>query len=105
MIKKYLVAISLIGLFFFAVGCNEQTTDSKDETPFVGGTAGLLIDFVEDSPPAEVTDGGNFPFDVVVKLENPGERAIAKENVKVTISGIDPSDFDKTLADLTKNPE
>ncbi|MBS3098215.1 hypothetical protein J4209_05465 [Candidatus Woesearchaeota archaeon] len=105
MIKKYLVAISLIGLFFFAVGCNEQTTDSKDETPFVGGTAGLLIDFVEDSPPAEVTDGGNFPFDVVVKLENDGEHFVAKEDVVLKITGIDPAEFGRTASDLTKNPD
>ncbi len=102
---KRLIAFLVIGLFVL-VGCEEDVASpSGKETPFIGGTDGLLIDLLDDSPPEEVTDGGNYPFDVVVKLENAGEEMIVKEDVVVEISGIDPGEFGLTEEDLVKNPD
>ena len=104
MSKKYLFAVLVILIVFIGCAKEDGTKKSGDE-PFVGGKVGLSIDFVEDAPPPEVTDGGNFPFDVVVKLENKGEHTVLKEDAIVSISGILPEDFNKAAADLTKNPD
>ena len=102
---KKIILFLVISLFILA-GCEKEASlPSGKETPFIGGTTGLLIDLLDDSPPEEVTDGGNYPFDVVVKLENAGETLIAKEEVSVELSGVDPTEFGLTSADLIKNPE
>ena len=102
---KRMIVLLMIGLFVL-VGCEQETAlPSGKETPFIGGTDGLLIDLLDDSPPEEVTDGGNYPFDVVVKLENAGEEMIVKDDVIVEISGIDPREFGLTEEDLVKNPD
>jgi hypothetical protein len=70
--------------------------------PFIGGTAGLVADFVDFR--TEVFDGGRDPFDVVVKLENKGETTIAANRARVKLSGINPAEFGKLEEDLTKSP-
>jgi len=87
------------------VGCAEREKLPTKATPFIGGTTGVLIDFMEDSPPPEALDGGDFPFDVVVKLKNDGEYTVPKEDVEVRISGIRAEEFDLSESDLVKNPE
>src|SRR3989338_8561937 len=102
--KKYLFAVLVI--LIILAGCEEKTAaPARSKEPFVGGKVGLSIDFLEDAPPPEVADGGNFPFDVVVKIDNKGEHTIDKEDVIVKISGILPEDFNKAASDLIKNPD
>jgi len=75
-------------------GCQTgETTGSSESTPFIGGTTGVLISFSEDAPPAEVFDGGDYPFDIDVKLKNVGEYTIPANRAGVTISGIFSADF------------
>ena len=100
---KNIITILILAVFVTACAENVETGPSKD--PFVGGTDGLIISYEEDAPPAEVLDGGEFPFDVVVKLKNEGEAAITKDKVTVTISGILASEFGKTEAGLSMGPE
>lgn len=102
--KKLLVILLVIVVLVSGCTTEKDTTPSKKE-PFIGGTTGLLLDFAKDSPPEAVYDGGDFPFEVVVKLKNDGEHEIPKEDVEVRISGIRAEEFDLTEADLTKNPE
>lgn len=100
------ILIFLVISLFVLVGCEKDANlPSGKETPFIGGTTGLLIDLLDDSPPKEVTDGGNYPFDVVVKIENAGETVVLKEDAIVEISGMDPTEFGLTNADLIKNPD
>ena len=106
--KKSTALMLLAGLvfaLFLITGCNNgnKTTTIKTE-PFIGGTTGLKINFVEDAPPDEVYDRGTFPFDVAVLLENVGEYDVNKNDVYVQISGIDPYDFSKTPAFMKKHP-
>lgn len=70
-------------------------------SPFVGGTQGLVISFQDFR--SEVFDGNRDPFDIIVNLQNNGENLVKKENVKVSISGINPVEFSKTEQDLVKN--
>jgi hypothetical protein len=102
-----LIVLGVILLFFLA-GCDKGDDDSggAPTTPFLGGTKGLEIGFVEDLPPEEVADGGTFEFQAMVSLKNSGEYEVGKENVRVDLIGILPADFSASTSDLKdRNPD
>lgn len=102
--RKIILTGLLISILIFA-GCGEKKdSGQKLEDPFIGGTTGILISFIEDSPPPEAYAGGDYPFDVVVKLKNDGEYKVPKEKAKVTISGINAQEFGKEEIDFVQNP-
>lgn len=101
--KKIFMVLAVVFVLFLA-GCESDETPTS-ETPFLEGTTGFLISFLEDAPPQEVYDGGVFPFEVVVKLKNDGEWGVAADDVLVTISGIDPTEFGLQPVDLVKHPD
>ena len=85
---------SLLIFFLLATGC--QTQGSEDLTggrSFVGGNSGLSMSFIENSPPREVFDGGQFPFQVLVIYENVGEANIEPGKINFALKGIFPKDF------------
>ncbi|MFH1399674.1 MAG: hypothetical protein ABIG95_06195 [Candidatus Woesearchaeota archaeon] len=98
--KKTWLLVCLVIL----AGCAQKETITASD-PFLGGTTGLLINFLEDNPPSEVYDGGNFPFEVVVKLNNEGEWDVPADTVEVRVSGVDPAEFGLSQADVIKHPE
>ncbi|MBD3310027.1 hypothetical protein GF351_02300 [Candidatus Woesearchaeota archaeon] len=102
--KAYILAAIAAILLVSISGC-EEGDQTQEVTPFIGGTTGLLLNLVENSPPESVYDEGNHPFDVTVKLKNDGEEFVAKEDCIVKISGIDPVEYGLTPADMVKNPE
>ena len=93
----------MAAMLIFVVGCGQQeeTTVTTGGTSFIGGSDGLSLEFMEGAPPAEVYDA-NFPFSVNVKVENIGEWDVAKEDISVKITGIDPADFGSP--ELLKQP-
>lgn len=97
-ITLFVLAFSLIGLS----GCDGNTEPAG--SPFVGGTTGLAVSFMENSPPASVYDGGTNPFYIYVQLNNNGEWEVKKEDVIVRILGLDPSEFGVSTGDLQKQP-
>lgn len=100
--KKYFLAMFVISLLFLA-GCGQsEETGAARGTPFLGGTSGVSINF-ENSPPAEVFDGGDFPFDIIVKLKNNGEWDIPANKARVKITGVRAEQFGLTESGLTKN--
>jgi hypothetical protein len=60
-----------------------------------------LVNF-ENSPPAEVFDGGDFPFDIIVKLKNNGDWDVPAEKARVKITGIRADQFSLLDSDLVK---
>lgn len=98
--NSILITVIVMSVLVLA-GCTGGQTVNSAGTPYVGGTNGLLISFLENSPPAQVSDGNTFPFDIVVLLENAGESDIPTGKASVTISGLYPGDFRVTPADLT----
>ncbi|RMF55273.1 hypothetical protein D6745_02545 [Candidatus Woesearchaeota archaeon] len=91
------ILILLIALGLIIVGCTQGGQQVGDTTnPFIGGTQGLDIGFLEGSPPGIVFDQGQFPFGVQVVLENVGEWDINAGEAKVTLVGVDPEDFGRT---------
>ncbi len=100
--KKYAFALFICTLLFL-VGCGgEENTAPAAGTPFLGGTNGILVNF-ESSPPAEVFDGGDFPFDVIVKLKNNGEWDVPKEKTRIKITGVRAEQFSLLNIDLEKS--
>ena len=98
------VILSIMAVFVFSA-CNQQQQQGGGGATFVGGTQGLLMEFLAESPPDNVYDGGKFPFAVNVKLSNVGEWEIPSgAQITAQISGIDPVDFSLSDANLKKNP-
>ncbi len=102
-IMRY-AAVFLIILSVLAgcAGAGKKGQTVELTAPFIGGTQGLAADFIDFRK--EVFDGGRDPFDVVVKLENKGEKNVAPSRVRVKLSGINPAEFGKLEEDLTKSP-
>ncbi len=97
--RRLLVVLMMLLLI---IACKPGAKKSVSiESPFVGGTQGLLLSFQDFRK--EVFDGGNDPFDVIVKLENKGETLVPAQNVKVKISGINPPEFSKSDEGLVLN--
>ena len=91
----FLVWIPLL----LVVGCQNQGTEQPDSRrSFVGGDSGLSMEFIENAPPKEIFDGGQFPFQVFILYENVGEANIEKGKLRLTLTGIYHGDFgvDKT---------
>ncbi|MBU90485.1 hypothetical protein CMO94_02990 [Candidatus Woesearchaeota archaeon] len=89
-----LIVFSVILLLFIA-GCEggDEVARGAPTTPFLGGSQGLEIKFLEGSPPDEITDV-DFPFQAIVSLKNIGEYRITSiEQVRVNLLGILASDF------------
>ncbi len=91
------VVIVMLALLIVACkdGGKKQVTITS---PFIGGSQGLALDFQDLRK--DVFDGGKDPFDIIIKLENKGETLIARDNVRVKISGINPAEFGKTEQQL-----
>lgn len=100
--KKYGIVLFVCALLFL-MGCEGGEEDAVTAgAPFLGGTNGILVNF-ENSPPPEVFDGGDFPFDVIIKLKNNGEWDVPKERVRVKLTGIRPEQFGLVETDLIKS--
>ena len=93
----------LLTFLITIVACTSQEPAQQInlQSPFLGGTEGLLLGFQDLRP--EIFDNGKDPFDIVVRLENKGETVVAKQDVHVKISGINPTEFGKTEAQLLSN--
>lgn len=104
MSKRYYVLALLVCLVLVVSACKQSgtTTSGAPRKPFIGGTSGLTINFVKDSPLPEVTDDSSFGFKAIVQLKNEGETKIEKNNVKVNIVGFDPEDFGATISEITE---
>lgn len=98
--RRYLF-LATLALFITACSTEEPAQQINLQDPFIGGTDGLLISFQDLRQ--EIFDSGRDPFDVVVKLENKGESIVRKQDVRVKLSGINPSEFDKTEPQLSSN--
>lgn len=94
--------ILMTAMLLLLAAC-ESDTGFDSTTPFIGGTQGLKIDFVDSFPPDTVSDGGEDPFDIIVRVTNRGEADVSPEDVLVTISGFPASQFGRTVNDLAAN--
>lgn len=91
--KRVYLAFAVVALVFLygCTGGGKQPTAKT--TPFCGGLDGVEMGFVEGSPPSEVFDGAQFPFDVTLRLFNKGEHPIEANEARIELSGISSVDF------------
>jgi hypothetical protein len=101
--KRILITLLVLSMFMF--GCEKDISTTATITPFIGGTDGVILSFVENAPPAEVYDGGDYEFSVTTKLTNKGEFYVPKGKVFVEITGVQPQEFDRTTAQMSKSPD
>lgn len=95
--KSLVLFLALVTILLISTGCEDTGNQGGEATtPYIGGQAGLSVQFVDDAPPPEVFDRSQYPFNIEVKLLNNGEADINKNDVKVVISGLNPADFGKT---------
>ena len=99
---KTLQILVLFSITLLLFGCGEKDETSNTQSPFVGGTNGLLVTFMENYPPPEVFDGGQDPFDIVLRLNNEGEFDIPASQLRVRISGIQSTMFGKVDGQLNQ---
>jgi hypothetical protein len=102
---KIIIPILLaITALVLVVGCApEEIPIEEGVKAFIGGDRGLDIQFSEGAPPDTVYDK-DFPFDINVRIENVGEWSIENsDDATLTIIGIEPASFGKTLSQLTKD--
>jgi len=97
------IIFALIGIMILLAGCEgNNDTNSADKT-FIGGTNAIDFNFMEETPPSEVYDSGEQAFAVILNLENKGEYDVAREDIKVKLSGFYPGDFNNPTTE--KSPE
>jgi len=87
---KYIGLVLITTLLI--VGCSGNNNVEK-QTPFIGGSEGLSMRFLPESPPDFVFDDGKGEFGILVELENVGEATIEPSAGYVEIIGINPRDF------------
>ena len=103
------VFVLVLALLLAIAGCTsgDNNTTTSSNTPFVGGAEGLRVSFVDNAPPREILDNPKpqdesqvMRFEIAVKLDNMGEQEVLTSNIKTTLGGIYPPDFDKSSTDL-----
>lgn len=99
---KKILTLFIVLLLVFVVGCTKKEEITVAGKAFVGGTQGLVISFLPNSPPAEVFDTDN-PFPISVKLENKGEFDVPSGAAIVSITGIRAEDFGVSSNTLLKS--
>jgi hypothetical protein len=98
---RKIIILLMIGLLTL-VGCEEDVTTISSKA-FIGGTNAVEFDFIEGSPPPEVYDGGSYPFEVTLNVENKGEYDVPKDKITIDLAGFYPPDFDNP--ETTKQPD
>ena len=81
--------------------CNNSGSTTSSYDPFIGGSEGLDMSFITQSPPDEIYDSGKFPFSVSVQLTNLGESDV--EDGFVEIRGISAQEFGVSDSDLKED--
>ncbi|MFH1506638.1 MAG: hypothetical protein ABIE94_06680 [archaeon] len=105
--RKVSIALLVFASLMLFTACTESgDVTGPASAEYIGGTTGLLIDFLEDSPPASILDNSQQTFTITVQLENGGEVDIPKDKCWVSITGINPEDFYSSIGELTDiNPD
>ena len=97
--RKYALGILILAVTLLLSGQEgcDRGGDVSTEGPYVGGTEGLVISFLDDAPPAT----GNFQgedFNLEVELTNYGEDEVVAQTAGVSLIGaITGPSFTKTL--------
>jgi len=93
------IIIAILSLFVL-IGCAGEGTDTgaiDSESPYIGGTQGLIAEFLEmgvyndETNIEEIFEGESFPIEVMIK--NKGEEDVIAGDLTITLKGIALDDF------------
>jgi len=99
--KQAMLIVFSIVLLLFIAGCGRGEDGISKNDPFLGGNKGLVLDFLQDDPPSEITDGGIFPFRVVLSIKNEGEFPLTSTSqIRVNLKGILAKDFGRFESEI-----
>jgi len=110
--KKAIIITLVVLLTLFVAACSKEAPTGPTFDPFVGGTEGVQMDFVEGMPPLEdgaILDNGKSQFSIGLKLSNVGEQDINTANddginyLVLQLKGILPEQFGLKYPDLHKD--
>ena len=87
--KKIVFVLLLATIFVSACGGDDE--GSVSEGPFVGGSNGIALSFVEGAPYQEFAAGQDIPIKLLLK--NNGEHDVANGNIEAKLFGVDLNSF------------
>ena len=100
---KKITILSIILLSLVLAACSSSGNEGPTFRPYVGGTEGVRMEFIEGLPPSQegsILDAGRSEFGVGVKLTNAGEADIAPGDLTLELRGVLPAQYGKTNADF-----
>jgi hypothetical protein len=98
--KKLLLFMTILLLLF--TGCSNSDTKKSgyELDSYNGGNVGVEFNFAENMPPEKIRDNGATPFNIRITAENKGEYDVPENEIFVSLTGFNPSDFN--LNDASK---
>ncbi len=95
------LAVFVVTLSLFLAGCGGGPVQNGLVDPFIGGTEGVVMSFMEQAPPTEIFDNGDTTFVISVKVQNNGESDVGPDAMippdnnwaEIEIQGINPLQF------------
>ncbi len=102
--KGYYVFGVLLVLSILLTGCDSsgKEDEGSSESGFIGGTSGLVLRWLYPDNGYSLLDDGNSELSLELQIENLGEADVPGGKAVVSISGINPRDFNLQKGDLTK---
>lgn len=91
--RSVTLILSLIAVALLIAGCQNGGDSISSGKAFVGGTEGLSMNFVENEPPAIVSEGGEDFFDITLLLKNQGEFDLRPGDIIISLQGINRDAF------------
>ncbi|MFP4645366.1 MAG: hypothetical protein ACLFNB_01855 [Candidatus Woesearchaeota archaeon] len=96
--RKLLLPLFIVLIAITLTACNDDTGSNEDKVkPFIGGTRGISMEFVEGAPPQSILDAGQTTFSIQTRLTNEGEQNIEMDGdvnyLEVSVEGIVPQQF------------
>ncbi|MDP1694971.1 MAG: hypothetical protein Q8L34_05525, partial [Candidatus Woesearchaeota archaeon] len=90
--KRGFIFLALVALVL--AGCQGGgSQQSKNDSPFIGGTQAVDVAFFENEPPTHVLDNGQETFFITLLLKNSGEFTVPKNSLIASLSGIPQASF------------
>ncbi|MBD3313431.1 hypothetical protein GF345_03230 [Candidatus Woesearchaeota archaeon] len=101
------IIMMVIAVMLLGIGCDQGQEPAVTESPYEGGSQGLLANFeefgVEEDGMATIFSDETFPVEITLK--NKGEEDIPAGAVEITLKGVSPNDFDGMVFEDTNDDE
>lgn len=105
-ISKFLALTAILGLFLIT-GCGEEDTTDMAQSPYIGGTKGVVAEFepmgIEENGVYTIYADETFPLQIILK--NKGEESVNVGQATVTIKGVYLGDLSGVKGEKLSNTE